>query len=501
MSTGLIIIACLFLIVVVVLQIGKVNELAAKIRGEEETQERSNKNQGIFLLAFLVAFMVYVVWTTLHFWNWMMGYGPHESASAHGGELDSMFNVTAVLTGIVFIITHILLFWFGFKYYGRRGVISTFIPHDNKLEVIWTAVPAVVMCFLVIRGLVGWNEVMADVTADDEATGNYMEIEAAAMQFAWNLRYPGDDNKLGERNYKLIQPGVNPIGQNWMDDKNLDDFFADSLVVPVGKKIRVRITALDVLHNFDLPHFRVKMDAVPGMPTYFIFTPITTTSEYRQKLRKYPEYQTLNEDGVPLWKAFDYELACAELCGKGHFSMRRTVVVVSEDEYATWAKRQKSYYMTSIRGKDGDPRKGEVLGNEQTQRKQDFETSVEKALAGSTEADKTIRLNNVNFETNSANLTAESTAELDYLVGILNKYPKLEIEVAGHTDDTGEDAANLQLSQDRAAAVAAYLTKTKGIAANRITAKGYGETKPLKPNDSEPNKAENRRTEFRIIKQ
>ena len=143
------------------------------------------------------------------------------------------------------------------------------MPHDNKLEVIWTAVPAVVMCFLVIRGLVAWNEVMADVSEGEE----HIEIEATGQQYLWHLRYPGADGKLGTRNFRLIKSGENPLGQDWMDDKNLDDIMPSEIVLPVGKKVRVRITAMDVLHSFDLPHFRVKMDAVPGMPTYFVFTP------------------------------------------------------------------------------------------------------------------------------------------------------------------------------------------------------------------------------------
>ncbi|MEZ4959229.1 MAG: OmpA family protein [Saprospiraceae bacterium] len=500
MSTGLIIIGCLILIVIVVVQIGKVTELAAKIRGEEEVQLESNRRNGLLMLVFMVVFLVYCVWSAMHYKNWMLGYGPHEAASAHGGVLDSLFNVTLFFTGIVFIITHIALFWFAYKYHGRKGVISTFIPHDNKLEIIWTAVPAVVMCFLVIRGLVAWNEVMGDVSDSGE---DYMEIEATGSQFLWYLRYPGPDGKLGARDYKMIT-GKNPLGQDWTDDKNLDDFQPNDIVLPVGKKIRVRITARDVLHNFFLPHFRVKMDAVPGMPTYFVFTPIKTTEEYRQELRKYPEYQQPTDPkdptSEPLWKTFNYELACAELCGKGHFSMRKLVRIVSEDEYNAWLKEQQSYYMSSIRGSDEDPRKDELLGIEIEQRKQDFNLAVEKALAAEKADEKIIRLNYVTFETGSANLTALSKYELDNIVATLNKFPNMTIEVAGHTDNEGEDAANLVLSDNRAKAVYNYLTG-KGILQSRLTAKGYGENRPIDTNDTEEGRAKNRRTEFQILTQ
>lgn len=372
MSTGLIIILCVILLAVVVVQIGRVTEIAAKIRGEEEVQLEINNRNGILSMVFLVAFLIFCFWSAHHYANWMLGYGPHESASAHGGALDDMFNITLIFTGIVFVLTHIALFYFAWKYRGQKGRIAEFMPHDNKLEIIWTAIPAIVMCFLVIRGLVAWNSVMADMPAgaimsqtpqdagvlNDDGNEEYLEIEATGAQFLWYLRYPGADGKLGTRNYKLTT-GTNPLGQDWNDEKNLDDFQPTEIVLPVNKKVRVRITSRDVLHNFALPHFRVKMDAVPGMPTYFIFTPTTTTEEYRESLRDYPEYQRPSDpkdpESDPLWKSFDYELACMELCGSGHFSMKKIVKIVSEDEYKEWLSKQQSYYEAAIKGTAEDP--------------------------------------------------------------------------------------------------------------------------------------------------
>lgn len=500
MSTGLIIIGCLILIVIVIIQIGRVTDLAAKIRGEEEAQYETNRHSGNFMLVFMVAFLVLTCWSAYHYKNWMLGYGPHEAASAHGSALDGAFNITLLFTGIVFVLTHIALFWFSYKYAGKKGVIAEFMPHDNKLEVIWTAVPAVVMCFLVIRGLVAWNEVMADVTEGED----FMEIEATGQQFQWLLRYPGADGKLGTRNFRLIKSGENPLGQDWTDDKNLDDIMPSEIVLPVGKQVRVRITAMDVLHSFDLPHFRVKMDAVPGMPTYFVFTPTKTTDEYRQMLSKYPEYQQPTDPNdpksPPLWKSFEYELACAELCGKGHFSMRRLVKIVSQEEYDKWLKDQKSYYLTSVRGKDFDPRKDEVLGMEMSQRKQELESSVEKALTASKPEEKIIRLNYIYYKTNSSELDDRSKYELDNLIAVMNKYPKMTIEIADHTDSDGDDAANMLLSQERAKSVYNYLV-TNQVAASRLHSRGYGETKPVDTTDTEEGKAKNRRTEFQILTQ
>jgi cytochrome c oxidase subunit 2 len=346
------------LIAVIAVQIGKVVELAAKIRGEEEVQEMNNRRTAVWLMVFMVVFLVACVWSAIYYKNYMLGYGPHESASEHGLSLDRIFNVTLFFTGIVFFLTQIALFYFSYKYRAVRGSKASFISHSNKLEIIWTAIPAVVMTLLVVGGLDVWNEVMADVNPDEE----YMEIEATGFQFAWQLRYPGADGKLGGRDFRLIT-GTNPLGQDWKDEKNWDDFQPDELVLPVGKKVRVRITAKDVLHDFYLPHFRVKMDAVPGMPTYFVFTPSKTTEEYRQELRKYPEYnvEDPNNEGKMLWETFEYELACAELCGAGHWNMRRIVRIVSQQEYDAWVANQSSFYVANIRNKDDDPLKGQKL--------------------------------------------------------------------------------------------------------------------------------------------
>ncbi|MEZ4932455.1 MAG: OmpA family protein [Saprospiraceae bacterium] len=474
--------------------------MAAKIRGEEEVQYEANRRSGVLWLIFGVVFLIGCIWSAVHYAPWMLGYGPHQAASEHGGSLDSLFNQTLWCTVPVFLATHVALFWFAYKYQGRKNAKASFISHDNKLEIIWTAIPAVVMCFLVIQGLVAWNEVMADVEPDEE----FIEIEATGQQFLWHIRYPGADGKLGGKNFKKIVPGENPLGQDWMDDKNLDDIHATDIVLPVGKKVRVRITAMDVLHNFDLPHFRVKMDAVPGMPTYFVFTPKTTTEEYRQQLREYPEYQAPTDpsdpESEPLWKTFEYELACAELCGKGHFSMRKLVKIVSEEEYQDWLSQQQSFYMSNVRGKDYDPRKDELLGVEIKQRKQDFDLAVEKALAAEIPDEKIIRLNYVTFETGSAKLTPLSRYELENVVAALNKYPNMTIEVAGHTDNTGDAEANQALSQTRAQAVYDFLTG-KGIAAGRLNPKGYGQTKPIDSNDTEEGRQKNRRTEFQILTQ
>ena len=496
--TALIIILCIILITVVLVQIGKVTELTAQIKGEREVMRDSSKWNGWLSVGFMVVFLIGTMWSAWHYKNVMLGYGPHEAASAHGKELDGMFNLTLIFTGIVFVITTVALFWFAYKFRWRENRKAQFIAHDNRLEVIWTAVPAVVMTLLVVRGLNAWNTVMADVGSNED----YIEIEATAQQFNWMIRYPGPDGKLGTRDYKLTTAG-NQIGQDFTDPKNWDDVIpGQELYLPEGKKVRVRIIAKDVLHNFYLPHFRVKMDAVPGMPTYFVFTPEKTTAEYRNELRKYPEYNQpfdpADPTGPKRWEKFEYELACAELCGKGHYSMRRIFRIVPQEEFDAWYKQQESFYLTQIRGKEDDPNKGKVLDMEVQQRAKAFSESIKTAVESTNAADKTLTLNYINFETGVATLTTDSRYELDNLVTALNAYPDMKILIGGHTDNIGEPAANLALSQQRAAAVVKYLTD-RGIDASRLRAAGYGDTKPLAPNDSDANRAKNRRTEFTIL--
>ncbi len=497
--TALIIFAILILLGIVVVQIGKVTELSAKIRGEEEIELRNNKAQGRWLMIFMVIFLVLCFVTAGYYRNWMLGYGPHSAASAHGGTLDTLFNTTLWFTGIVFVLTHIALFYFSWKYAGRKGQRASFIAHNNTLEIVWSAIPAVVMTFLVIKGLVAWNEVMADVGPDEDV----IEIEATGYQFAWHLRYPGPDGALGERNFRMID-ATNPLGQDWSDDKNLDDIHPTEIVLPVGKKVRVRITARDVLHNFYLPHFRVKMDAVPGIPTYFVFTPTKTTAEYREELSQYAEYNVPKDPEDPesplLWEEYNYELACAELCGSSHFAMRRVVRIVSEEEYEDWLASQNSYYMSSIRGTENDPRLGEILDVEIAQRREDFMTKVESLIGDENMEEKIVELTYTNFETGSAALTANSRYEIKNMADVMKKYPNVNFEVAGHTDNTGDAAANLTLSQQRADAVVAELVKD-GIDAARLRARGYGQTRPIGDNDTEEGRAQNRRTELHIITQ
>ena len=225
------------------------------------------------------------------------------------------------ITGVVFLITHVLLFWFSYRYKYQENKRAYFFPHNDRLEVIWTIVPALVLTVLVISGWQAWSDITSKAPDDAE------EVEIMGYQFAWRVRYPGMDNNLGNYDFRLID-AENEFGMDFSDKASFDDFTPRDMVLPKGKPVLLRIRARDVLHSVFAPHFRLKMDAVPGMPTQFWFVPTKTTEEMRI------------ETGNP---NFTYEIACTEICGRGHFSMRLQVVVLEPEEYEKWKSEQQPW--------------------------------------------------------------------------------------------------------------------------------------------------------------
>ena len=489
--TTLIVLICIALLLLIIFQIARVRDLAKQLRGSEEVEAKNVANQGRGLLVFMVALLVITTVSAFYYKNYILGFGPHESASMHGESIDSMMKWTLAVTYVAYIITHIFLFYYAYKYRTRKGHKAQYISHNNTIELVWTGIPAIVMTFLVVGGLDAWNTIMSDVGEDD----NYMEIEATGYQFGWQMRYPGPDGLLGRRDFRLIT-GANPLGQDWTDPKNHDDIHVSDVILPVDQKVRVRIIARDVLHDFYLPQFRVKMDAVPGLPTYFVFTPRKTTKEWRRGLSEYPEYQEIDpesEEGLPLWQTRNYELACAELCGKGHYSMKKIVDIMEQEDFDTWYAGQTSYYEANIKGTEDDP----LFMTEVRERRDEFNRLTNQAISTPSDEDNIITLEYVTFEEGSAELADQSQYQLDNMVAFLEDNEGYSAMLMGHTDDSGDAAANLSLSEERARAVRQYLVDA-GIAANRLDSRGYGAERPLTTNDTEEGRARNRRTEFFI---
>ena len=195
---------------------------------------------------------------------------------------------------------------------------------------MWTIVPAIVLTILVVFGSLTWKDIM-DVPASQQRSA--LNIDVTGHQFAWEVRYPGADGILGDKNYKLYSPN-NKLGVDFKDKHSDDDLTAGEIVVPVNKPVRFNIIAQDVIHSFYLPWFRVQINAVPGLPTYFQFVPTITTDEMRTKTDN---------------PKFDYVLYCNKICGGGHYNMQKAFRVVTEPEYQDWLSKQKPYLTDQLR--------------------------------------------------------------------------------------------------------------------------------------------------------
>jgi cytochrome c oxidase subunit 2 len=320
--SGLLLVLLVALIFVVLYQVSRSSELVASIQGEDLFDKKRNKLLGFSMLILFAVLMIgfYVC----H--KYMMPLMGPAAASDHGEQYDFMFMVTLVVTGIVFLLTQFLLFWFAFKYQRDENRKPLFFSHSNKLEMIWTTVPALAMAVLVAIGLKSWFQMTGD------APKGAMQIEIVGKQFNWISRYPGADGVLGKRYFTNINDKDNVLGQDWKDKANMDDIIVQNgeLRLIKGKPVELIIGSRDVIHDVGLSHFRMKMDAVPGITTRLWFTPTVTTTEMKAK--------TGNEE-------FVYEISCDQMCGKGHYSMRAVVVVETQAEHDAWMAKQQSYYV------------------------------------------------------------------------------------------------------------------------------------------------------------
>lgn len=306
------------LLLSVVWMVYRIQTLVSVVKGSDrKIASGSNKVNAFLFLVFMVGAGALMFWYSIkEFNNYQL-----PIASEHGVITDELFWITMAVTGVVFLITHVLLFVFPYKYQYKEGRKAAFYPENHKLELIWTAVPGVVMAGLVISGWMAWS----DITAPAPEKAHVVEI--MGYQFAWDVRYPGKDNVLGDYDYRLINAS-NSHGIDFTDKNSIDDFPSPKVVIPKGEPVLFKIRARDVLHSVFAPHMRLKMDAVPGMPTRFWFVPTKTTAEMRAELKD-PE--------------FEYEIACTEICGRGHFSMKKVIEVVEPAEYQKWLAEQKSF--------------------------------------------------------------------------------------------------------------------------------------------------------------
>lgn len=319
--TNLLIALVVILTIAALVQLVRVNELLSEITNEDTnavTDDDNNKN-GIFFLLTIPLFLGFVVWQMVT-WDHLL---LPPASSLHGAEIDFLMKVSMTLILIVFFALTPMLFFFAYKYRGKKGNTAYFFSHNNKLEVVWTVVPTIILTALIIFGLRTWDRAMNPDLSQASI------IEVYSKQFDWTARYAGDDNILGQSSYLLVK-GKNTLGVDMLDEQSSDDIVTREVHLPVNKPVLLKFRSRDVIHSAFLPHFRVQMNCVPGLSTQFGFTPTKTTKEMK------------SQEG----EDFEYVLLCNKICGAAHFNMQMKFIVESEEDYNKWIASQKSLETT-----------------------------------------------------------------------------------------------------------------------------------------------------------
>ena len=381
MESKLIILIAVILGTVALAQLVRVYELSAKLRknAEHEVPNRDNVMNARFMLVFMF-FQFFGLIYLMFKYGWT---GRGEAASIEGVETDWLLNLNFVIILIGFFLTNFLLFYFSFKYVRKPGVKAYYYPHNNKLEMIWTIIPAIVLAAIIILGLKSWNKLTA-ISGDDA-----VRIELFAKQYDWTARYAGADNVLGRHDYKLTADnnelalvtsntidssirimlegpsGIDVIQRvlnnrdtvlndstmnvlrvelsrkerllrllfqmkgnhsRGLDNSAWDDIIQkDTLYLCVNQPYEFNFRAKDVLHSAYFPHFRAQMNAVPGMTTRTKFKPIFTTQQMRKKMKD---------------PKFNFVLLCNKICGGAHYKMKMIIVVKDKKSFDAWMKQK-----------------------------------------------------------------------------------------------------------------------------------------------------------------
>ncbi|MEX2694294.1 cytochrome c oxidase subunit II [Rhizobium mongolense] len=224
--------------------------------------------------------------------------------------IDNTLLITFAITGLVFVAVGSFMAYCVFRFRHKPGNQAAYEPENRRLEIWLAVVTSVGVAAMLAPGLVVWNQFIT-VPADAH------QIEVVAQQWQWSFRMPGADGRLGKSDTREVNP-ENPLGLNKNDTAGLDDVIVEGgeLHLPIGKPVKVLLRSIDVLHDFYVPEFRAKMDMIPGMVTYFWFTPTRTGT---------------------------FEILCAELCGVGHPQMRGTVMIDEEVAYQAWLAEQTTF--------------------------------------------------------------------------------------------------------------------------------------------------------------
>ncbi|MBE0532702.1 MAG: cytochrome c oxidase subunit II [Rhodospirillales bacterium] len=235
--------------------------------------------------------------------------------------IDDATLVTFWITGVAYVAVILFMAYCAVRFRYRKGRRAAYEPENKRLEWWLTGLTSLGVIGLLTPGLIVWNEF---VTVPDDAA----EFEVVGRQWQWSYRLPGKDGVLGASDPRLIT-GDNTFGLDPNDPRGQDDVLieGDDLHLPIGRPLKVLMRSADVIHDFYVPHFRAKMDIIPGMVTYFWFTPTRTGT---------------------------FDILCAELCGVGHHTMRGMVVVEADTDYQEWLQGQSTFADLMARAAPGD---------------------------------------------------------------------------------------------------------------------------------------------------
>jgi len=341
--TSLLVIIVLVLLAVALWQLTKIFDLTqvgANADNSQVANDNDNRVQGYLMFGFLAFLYIFMIVGVFKWGHLVL----HTPASAHGGDVDNLMNITWVLIFVVQVITQGLLHYFSYQYKGKQDQKALYFADNDKLEFIWSVIPAVVLAGLILYGLYAWTNIMFV----NEKEEDVIVIELYAQQFKWTARYSGEDDVLGKANVRYIE-GVNTLGVDMSDPNAQDDKVTSELHLPKGKKVLFKMRSQDVLHSAYMPHFRAQMNCVPGMVTQFAFEPIYTTAEMRDmefmqekvaeinkiRAKKSAELTAKGEPALDPY-TFDYLLLCNKICGTSHYNMQMKIIVDTPEDFKKW---------------------------------------------------------------------------------------------------------------------------------------------------------------------